>query len=365
MVPYGATPSAIWLWDESDTGYVNLTRQFVRQSSTHTILTASDDYLYIGYEQRFDTVFFWLHTRGDYSDLVWECWNGTAWVEFIPIQPNDWDFQSIKSYIQLDLRGPGIADWTIGTIDTAHSATPPNDTPRYWIRLSGTPTIAAVMDSVTIRPYVSIATPRNVQEQLQLADRFTATSFPTFETVEDFLREAEDDIYWDTGHYYRPEIIVHEQLDFNPYGMKLRNHSLLDIIDLELWNGNDWEGKSEGRNEDWHYDPYTGLIYLSTIFLDSIPPILRRGYSSRRQQGLFKRGIRVSYVFGHDARSDGYTIAMQRAIVKHAAAAIAMGRDFAGLIPDGLDRIPLSEKAKTWNEEVDAFKEAYRRLIMF
>ena len=119
-----------------------------------------------------------------------------------------------------------------------------------------------------------------------------------------------------------------------------------------------------GRNQDWHYDPYTGILYIATIFLDVVPPILRRGYSARRQQGAFKNGIRVRYVHGHDTRLDPFAGMLQRTVVKQAALDVIVDQDFNNLVPNHLDRVPLTDKAQIWQTEVEEFKTRNAKLYM-
>ena len=292
-----------------------------------------------------------------------------GWVDFIPMQLNQFTFEMGTEYATWDLSHPFFNSWSSYAFSNSapHAATPPDTVERYWVRFSSPDGVdtANEWDALTIRPYAGISTVQNVKSQLQLPDAFGHDREPTITTVERYIRGAEDGIYHITGHYYRPEFIEDEMLQFRAYGMTLRHRPILQIYRLEIWNGNDWEIKDPGRNEDWHYDPMTGLIYVSTVFLDIIPPILRRGYSERRNQGAFKRGIRVQYVYGHDAKTDVFSAQVERIVTKQACIDIVADYDFARLLPAGLDRVTLQQKGRPLGEGSCGFpRKIYAKLVL-
>ena len=256
---------------------------------------------------------------------------------------------------------------------------------RYWARISGTPIRgnSTRLTALTIRPFASIATAEDVREQLQFREKFpddaefdanmqynfpdnsNGQTFPlTEKIVERYIRGAEDSIYFITGQYYRPEFQEYELLDFRAYGMALRHRPVLHVYDLAVHNGNDWETKEEGKNHDWHMEYELGMIYISTLFMDVVPPILRRGYSERRNQGSFKRGVRVSYVHGHDT-TDRMAMEVNRIVTKQACIDIISNNDFAWLMPQSLDRVSLERKVQLWREEIEEFKSRYAKLFLF
>ena len=223
----------------------------------------------------------------------------------------------------------------------------------------------ATINALSVRPYAYAASPKDVREQLQLEDDYDDETTPTDHTIERYLRGAEDGIYHITYHYFRPEFVEDERLNFEAYGMALRHQPILDILDLSVFNGNNYETKIEGRNRDWHYEPHTGMIHISTLFLDVIPPILRRGYSERRNQGAYKRAVRVRYIHGHDANTDPHSVEVGRIVTKQACIDIVSSQDFQRLLPQGLDRVTLQEKIRFWKEEVDAFTDRYAKLRLY
>ena len=366
MPLYGTSPSAVWLWDESATDYVNLTSLGIRLGARQPLMAESGDFLYIGHDRRFDALVWWLSSTGPYPGAKWECSVTGGWKTCYPVQDREWEFDQVHDYLQFDLESTGLRDWEPMAATMFHGMTPPEATAYYWLRVSA-PTIsrAAQLEGVTLRPFTTLGTPTNVQQQLQIRTPFSETTNPSFTTVEKLLRGAEDAIFRITGHYYRPDFVEAEMLDFKAFGMALRNRPVLDILGLDVWNGNDWEEKDIGRTDDWHYEPRTGMIYISTIFLDVVPPILRRGYSNRRQQGAFKRGVRLRYVHGHDSRIDNFAQEIERVVVKQACLDIMINRDFNQLLPQNLDRVSVEKKIDEWRKDVESFTDRYSKLVMF
>ena len=357
---YGTPATAVWLWDDSAATYVDHTIVAQRLDSTpFTSLEQTTDFLYIGFSRRFDAVIVWLDTSGEYGNLKWEVSaDGVTWLEVVPVQPREYLLSIEVDYV----RWAAPETWVSKELETG---SPPDSTARYWVRVSasGSITRPAIVRALTLRPYAGVASPSHVQAQLQLSDAFAADTLPSAFSVEQFIRGAEDEFYYLTGHYYRPEFVEDELVNFKAYGMTLRQRPVLTILEVAVHNGNDWEPKVEGRNQDWHYEPTTGLMYISTLFMDVVPPILRRGYSERRNQGAFKRGVRVRYVHGH-SEHDPFRGQMQRIVTKQAAIDVITDRDFARLLPQGLDRVTLDAKTKLWREEIIEFKETYKKLYM-
>lgn len=577
---YGIPATAVWLWDDSATAYVDLTHDVSRlESITRDGLGEDSDYLYIGFERRFDAVLLWLEQTGQYTQLKWEFSSSKTvsdiindWKPFELTQPRKYTFGTSIDYVRWNVDHPLFSNWVAGIFpdtnprdDTVSGIDVPDETElRYWIRISardevvvstsGAPTtsidtslilsggvvnevivsdggagyttdnilvvntstgtgaqlgvgrvshtgeileinvlrggsgyeisdtvgiqgetstgitvspsrlvydannyaitqtvtvsVAAgtldtpsdqpiqlslmatgggynnvslqvpvqiggttgpiapsvpmdtrrlvampstlhisagsmetfelalsftptsvqnrvVLDAISIRPYAYAATPEDVQAQLQLETEFDDESIPEYNTVEKFIRGAEDGIYHITYHYFRPEFVDEEMLNFEPYGMTLRHSPILDILQVAVHNGDFFEEKFEGRNQDWHYEPYTGMIYISTLFLDVIPPQLRRGYSERRNQGAYKRSVRVRYIHGHNLTTDPFSVEIGRIVTKKACIDIISNQDFQRLLPQGLDRVQLQEKIRIWTDEVTAFTDRYSKLRMF
>ena len=362
MAAYGALPAEVYAQREEGAP-VKVLRSLRRGNGAVT--TAQPDLphaLYIGASRRFDAAFFFPGLT-DADDLYWEVWSNGEWREIVLLKAD-------AGFIQWDPTSEEFDQWVSSDALVVGGEAFAN---LYWLRVGVRPedetNVAAdpVIDvsELTLRLYSYIVGPQHVQRELQLDEAFTATTVPAFGTIEQFLRGAEDELYRVVGRYFRPEYVNEELLPFRPFGMTLRNRPVLDVVKLELFNGSHWEAHTEGRREEWHYEPELGIIYLSSIFLGvQLPPQLRRGYSERRVYGAFSRGVRVSYLHGLDARQDPRATEVARVVTHQACVDMITANDFAALIPSGLDRIQLSEKAKIWKEEVDEFKSRYAKLVV-
>ena len=165
-----------------------------------------------------------------------------------------------------------------------------------------------------------------------------------------------------TGKSWRPEFVEDEQVNFRQYGMKLRREDIIHIYELAVWDGSSYDPKTEGRDEDFFVEPLTGIIYVATIFLDAMPPTMRRSYTARREQGAFKRAVKVNYSWGKDIRYDQFGIEVGRIAVKQACIDLVTDLDFAPLIPLGLDSIGLQDKVNNWQTDVDKFMDTYSKI---
>ena len=392
---YGTPPLAIWRWNGID-AYDDYTLSLARLGKAYDLFVDNTQYLYIGSDRRFDALIFWLNTGGGYNNLTWEFSIEGGWKEFLPIQPEEYRFSHFtqRRYSEEadpdDIIGTGTGTYSIPSVDyvrwdvsyptfdkwrpvsftdtTPHAVDPPSDEELYWVRISISdemPRNTATLQALALRNFASISSATDVQHQLQFDDGFSEASLPSLYTVERYLRGAEDSLYRITGHSFRPEFIEEELINFKSYGMTLRNRPILDMLRLDVHNGSYWEPKVEGRTQDWHMEPELGMLYVATLFLDVVPPTLRRGYSERRNQGAFKKAVRVRYIYGHDASRDEFSTQLGRIVTKQACVDILINSDFANLIPNGLDRVNIESKIKDWREEIDEFKSRYAKLVMY
>ena len=329
---YGTPPVSVKNGETGTNQVASLQR--ITESGDFTSLNDVSTILYIGYRRRFDALVAWTVSEGDFDSLIWEYGDSEGtWHIFVPFQPRQDLFKLSGEYAEWN--ADELVDWSENDIGGENL---------YWIRITPvSPSDPVTIDALTIRPYTSIVGPADVQHQLQLDEEFSEDTLPSFRTVEQYIRGAEDGLFHITGHYYRPEFVEEELLNFKAFGMYIRNRPILDMLGLEVHTGSNWISKTEGRNQDWHYDPYTGMIYIATIFLDVVPPILRRGFSERRNQGAFKRAVRIRYAYGHDAREDRFSVEVGRIITKQASLDILANYDFARLLPQSLDRVTLQD----------------------
>ncbi len=369
-MPVGTPLTAVWEFDDSATAYVNNTVEAASDAGTaFELLGATGDFQYFGFSRRIDALVFALSASGTYGTLTWEYGASiSSWIQFIPVQ--SFDLGAASGYMLWDPRGADETEWTTFAITTAapHAVgSVPDSTSRYWLRVSSPITVTSIAscNSVVARPYVTYATAGDVQRQLQLNTAFSSSTTPTLFTIEEYLRGAEDEIVYQMGESWRLEFLENELIDFNQYGMKIRYEPIINMIELAVWDGSNFQVKTEGRDQDFHIDPRLGMIYVSTIFLDAVPPNFRRSYSARRDQGAFKRGVRVRYIHGHDFRRHMFSKKLSRIVTFKACADFVSNEDFAPLVPLGLDTITLQAKYDNWMRDYTDFINTYSKLKLY
>lgn len=359
-MPIGIPLTAVWLYDDSAAAYVNDTIEAQTDGGTaFELMAETADYMYFGFSRRIDALMYVLAISGTYGALTWSYGASiSSWPQFVPL--DDGEFEASPQFMLWDHRGSTIdAAWTSFALTTAAPHTVgsvPDSTARFWIRVTAASiTTAATADSIVCRPYVTYATPADVQAQLQLSTAFSASSNPSLFTIEDMIRGVEDHLVYTMGESWRVEFESDEDLNFGQYGMKMRYQPIITPYSLSVWNGSQYDVKVEGREKDFFVDLRLGFVYLSTIFLDAVPPQMRRSYSARRDQGAFKRAVRVTYSHGHDIRRHKLAVKLRRIATYKACMDVVTDLDWAPLIPLGLDTINLQTKYENWSKEYDAF----------
>ncbi len=372
MSPVGQPLTAVWEYDNSATAFVDNTAEAALPNGTDfELLGQTSDFHYFGFARRHDALAFVASGPGGYGTLTWEYGASTSsWIRFVPAY--DDEFEETRGYMVWDIRGTTLeSDWVPITLTTSspHSVSSvPDSVTRFYIRVSSPSSVAtaAAMTTIVCRAYCTYGTALDVQRQLQLRNGFSTTSTPSISTVEDFIRGAEDRMIYDMGESWRLEFISEEFLNFKQYGMKARYQPIIELYDLSVFEGNNtFTSKNVGRGQDYHFEPRTGMVYLSTIFLDALPPTFRRSYTARREQGAFKRPVRVRYSHGHDIRLHPLGHAIGRIAVKQACIDIVTDQDFAPLIPLGIDTVGLSEKIEMWQEQVQEFLDKFTKIKVF
>ncbi len=371
-MPIGQPLGAVWEYDASATAYVDNTSEAALAGGTNfELLGATGDYTYFGFNRRHDALAFVAGTVGVYGTLTWEYGASiTSWIRFIPVY--DDDFETATGYMQWDIKGTTLeTDWVSITLTTTSPhvvSSVPDSISRFYIRVSSPASVntAAAITSVVCRPYVTYGTALDVQRQLQLRNGFSTSSTPTISTIEDFIRSAEDRMIYDMGESWRLEFIAEEFLNFKQYGMKTRYQPIIEMYELAVFEGNTtFTAKTVGRSQDYHFEPRTGMVYLSTIFLDALPPTFRRSYTARREQGAFKRPVRVRYSHGHDIRIHPLGQAVGRIAIKQACIDFITDQDFAPLVPLGIDTVGLAEKVDIWQQQVQEFLDKFTKIKVF
>jgi hypothetical protein len=367
-MPIGNPLTAVWEFDDSGSAYVNNTLEAQIEGGTaFELLGQATDFTYFGFSRRFDALMFVLAVTGSVGGVVWAYGaSATSWIQFAPTRAYNLD--STPSYMLWDHRRSAVdTAWAAFAFDGTdpHPFAPPDTVSRFWIRVSATTvTTPVTVASVVCRPYTTYATVEDVQRQLQLRVAFSTTTTPTLSTVEDYLRGAEDYLVYQMGRSWRVDFVEDELVNFNQYGMKLRREDIIELYELAVYDGSNFDAKITGRGDDYHFEELTGMIYVSTIFLDAMPPNFRRSYTKRREQGAFKRAVRVNYSWGKDISKHFLGVQVQRIATYKACMDIVTNMDFSPLIPLGMDTVNLQQKVDNWTRDVQDFVEAHAKLRM-
>ncbi len=362
--------TAVWQWDSSAGAFAdNTVEAQIEEGTAFELLGEAADFHYFGFSRRHDALMFVLTASASLGVLTWEYGaSKTSWIRFVPVKTYRL-FDQTKGYMRWDPNGSTIdTAWATFAFDSSnpHASAPPDSTSRYWIRVSAASvTSAGSVDTVLCRPYASYASAVDVQDQLQLTSAFSSSTTPSLFTVEDFLRGAEDSLVYQMGKSWRVEFVEDENIAFKMYGMKTRYEPVITTYELAVWNGGSHDPKVEGRDQDFLIDQETGMLYVATVFLDAMPPNFRRSYTLRREQGSFKRAVRMNYSWGYDQRKHPLGQHVKRICVKQAAIDLLTNTDFSSLIPLGLDTVNLQQKIDNFQRDVDEFKETYAKLRAF
>ena len=324
-----------------------------------SILGASNHWLYLGHDSKFDMAIFDLDIVGSLGTFNWQYYNGSAWTQFVPasgryaLDPDDdeggaYDFSKDGA----EIFPPNLLDgWATETINSAT---------KYWVRVStASVTTAPTIKRIQMRPYAAYTTSKQVFELLQLKNvtnttDFTTSTVPTKATVEVFINEAQAYIDMNTRKAWRPSYVHDEAHEFNLNGFKLDRPDCYRILSLKIWNGASWDIKTQGRKNDYFLVPDTGMVHFSRYFL---LPARFTSYNApvwRWGGGEFTQPIKVTYLAGRDINTDYRQGGIVQDIAKKMAAIdVTRTSDFGNIAVSGMDHISMSEKVNAWQEEIE------------
>ena len=363
----------IYSFDGSST-YTDITLEMRSPAGTSsTVLTDTNDILYLGNDEKFNLVMFDLDQAATIGTPKWEYSNGSAWVEFYP------GFAE-KRYSDAGNRGEG-ASYTFTedggefiTEDALYNwaTVSVNSQSKYWIRVTtASVTTSPTIKSIHIRPLNTYCTTKDVYELLQLKNvldgtDFTTATVPSKATVEGYIQAAEATIDFRTRKSWRINYVVDEFHDFNLNGFKLDRADPYKIQDFAIWTGGSWDTKTAGRGNDYFLIPDTGMVHFARFF---ILPARFQTYAAgswRWGAGEFTQPVKVSYLSGRsihgDAREGAY---VHETTKKMAAADILRNSDFGFSTVSGSDKIPLGQKLQMWQVEIDNALDDLRAFELF
>lgn len=359
-------PTAIWMYDDSESSYVDRTDGTYTDADI-TFLEDSSDSMYIGLDSRFTGFYADLSTNGSYEDLAYYYYAGgfLGWKKLSLI--DSYSFSESK-YIRWNLPKDWVS-WNFVDTDP-ESATPPDNIERYWIKVTaGTVSTAAVISKIRLFPYACYVTPDEVNDFLQIKNYpFTETSRPTLYTVENMIRKAEARIDYKTKKSWRFNVVSDSGdsllVDYNRYGVYLRRRNFFKIYSVQLWNGGSWETLTEGRENDYFINYDLGMIYFTRMFL--LPAVY--GMTGRYFHygfGEFKNNVKVDYAYGRDKEKDEEFEMAKDAALRLTALQLLQHHDYSTLIVSGTDKVTLESKVRLLSEEAEAIIEELSGIILY
>ena len=346
-MPLGPGHQRLAVWTFSAGAYQD--RSIEARSSggnVFTIFSTSADFLYIGLEERFDMAIFLLSTNGAIGTRTWQYYDGDTWNTFSPTIEYDFTSNGAEKFERLN-------NWRelLFTSTNPHTATPPDNITRYWIRCSvASVTTAPIVNQIIIREYATYASATDVAKILQLGYDFSSDTTPTRNTVEDYIHNAQSKIDYETGKSWRPNIAIDEEHDYIRPGFALVNNYPTQLLRLQIWNGSTYDIKTEGRGNDYFLVPDVGMVYYSRFF--NLPARIQ-AYSGGAPWGEFSFSVRVSYIYGNSIYNEREGGIVNDVAKKLAALDVLHNHDYTLIIPSGADRISLERKSDLWRVEIE------------
>ena len=367
----GAELKKIFTYDGSS--FVDVTLEAQTPAGTSfSILGGTSHLLYLGHDSKFDMAMFDVDTAGNLGTLKYEYYDGSAWTEFIPasgryeLDPDD-DFGG-----QYDFGKDGAEIFPPNLL-SSWSTTAINSSTLYWVRISSptSVTLAPTIKRIQMRPYAAYCTTQDVFKLLQLNNvlggtDFTSSTVPSKETVEQYIIEAQSHIDMQTRKSWRPNYVANEYQQFNLNGFHLDKADAYKILDLEIWNGANWDSKRQGRTKDYFLVPDTGMVQFSRYFL---LPARFTSYNApvwRWGGGEFTMPVKVTYLYGRDIQTDVRQGGIVQDITKMIAATeVAKNADFGGLVVSGMDRYDIGSRISSWQTNIDDTIDSLKAFEVF
>jgi len=362
----------IFAFDGSST-YTDVTLEAQSPAGTSfAVLGAAAHYLYLGHDERFDMAAFDIDVPGVLGALTWQYYNGSAWTTFIPgtarliHDPDASDFGKMYEFTR-----DGVEIFPVNLLsDWATVAI--NSVTKYWVRVTAASVdTAPTIKRIQMRPVNSYCTTKDIFNLLQLTNisdttDFTTTTIPSKLTVEQYIEAAQSKIDYATRKSWRPNYIAEEYHDFNLNGFRLRRNDAYKLLSLEIWNGANWDDKSEGRTSDFFLTPDVGIVYFSRYFL---LPARFQSYNApvwRFGGGEFTNPIRVRYLAGRDVNMNPMESGIIHDVAKKLTAVeVLRSSDFGQFTVSGTDRVQLMQKIEGWTRETEERLDSLRSWELF
>jgi hypothetical protein len=294
-----------------------------------------------------------LATNGSYSGLSFEYYANT-WKKLALIDSYAFD---TSKYLRWVLP----SDWfSYNFTDTSpQDNTPPDTLERFWIKITCTSVATtAVISYIRALAYATYTTAEEVRDAIQLDKNtyFDNSSYPTLNTIEDYIARIESRMDYKTKKSWKFNVISEEAqsrlVDYNRYGVYLRNANFIKVYSVEIWNGSSWSPLIEGRNQDYFINYDLGVIYFTRLFL--LPAAY--GLSGRYFNwgfGEYKNSVRINYAYGRNKEIDPEFRAANRIATKFAMADVLINSDYSVMAVSGVDKVEITQKVSMILQEAE------------
>ena len=347
---------AIWKYDPTTMPLATYT-DYSDYSSTNTpmpFIAKATDVYYLGFSRRIIGLMADLSTNGAYTGVTYQYLSSsTTWKNLQAIDAYDF---SLSKYQRWNLP----PDWARIGFNNIFPQTiaPPDGTERFWIKISVTGvTTQAVISLLRAIPFAQYTTPDLLYQFLGYKKPFDLTTRPSLTAVEEMIRRAEDRIDYRTRKSWRFNAIPNEQtnptyVDFSRSGMFLRHRNFYRIYSVQVWNGGSWNTLTEGRTNDYQVDYDLGVIYFTHAYM--LPAMFGiQGGSTQYDKGEYKNAVQVDYVYGRDPEVDREFFAVEDLATKMVAIQLMRHLDYTVNVVNGVDNVPLPEKIRNLEEEIE------------
>lgn len=376
-----ASQSFSTVFDYDGSSYNDRTKEArTRAGTSFTVLGTTSSYLYLGYTEKFDMALFDLDGLGSLGDLTWEYSAGSSsWTEFSPtydrIDPDGNPYKFTKDGAEI-FPDNLLASWATDTVNSVTST--------YWVRVSSASSVttAPTVKSIEMRPRAVYCTTADVFDFMQLGNvlstyntstgvttagtDFTASTVPSKNTVEKYIQAAQAEIDYRTRKSWRPNIVLNEEHNFNLFGFKTDRFGARKILSLSVWDGESYEEKNQGRNQDYFFVPDTGMLHFSRFFYLPARFASLNSPTARFGGGEFITPVRIDYIYGFDVNRDFREGALVTELTKKLVASeILRNSDFGEVAVGGSDRVAVAQKIDQYRREIDDGLETLRAFETF
>jgi len=351
---------AIWYWNGSAIEDVTVDLSEMVGSS---VTLSQDEILYVGYHDWLSGILFDVTTN--MSTAVTETYDGrTDTWRILPVQEtiSQGLGTATRDITAYNFDKTGMVYWgtspymwqTKMTTNTwpenLGAGNPPfTDDEYFWVRVRNTGASPLTIIRVLPAPYNTYTDVEEIRQFAGLPDQIKEDTDPTATYVRQQIRAHEDQLDNYTRKSWRLRPVFNEIHNFSPYGLESFRYPLWKLNSVYLWRGNGFDLLQEGRDQDYYYDPTTGMIYFTWVTLGMRPYRFQMNRYVQQPQSII-----LNYIYGED-----FDISEQRQMVddiikSRVAADLAVQTTWsASFVTGDSSSMSKSEMVKDWRENAD------------